>query len=218
MTRELKSDRRGPEKAGSVIVFLHGYGADGADLLGLAEPLSRYLPDTAFYAPNAPEPCVNNPFGLQWFPIPWLDGSTEAQARASMEKSIEDLDAFLDGVLSREGLEPDRMVVVGFSQGTMMALHVLPRRDKAVAGIVGFSGRLLAPELLAEAKVRPPVLLVHGDQDPMVPFADMGLAERALSGAGFAVTTHVMRGTGHGISPDGLGAALGFVRKVLGAR
>ncbi|MDO5369556.1 alpha/beta hydrolase [Paracoccus sp. (in: a-proteobacteria)] len=217
MTRELQSDRRGPAKAGSVIVFLHGYGADGADLLGLSEPLGRYLPDTAFYAPNAPEPCVNNPFGFQWFPIPWLDGSTEAQARASMEKSIDDLNAFLDAVLAREGLTPDRMVVVGFSQGTMMALHVLPRRAQAVAGIVGFSGRLLAPELVGEVRVRPPVLLLHGDQDPMVPFADMGLAERALSGAGFDIATHVMPGTGHGISPDGLGAALSFVRKVLGA-
>lgn len=216
MTRELQSGRRGPDKAGSVIVFLHGYGADGADLLGLAEPLGRYLPDTAFYAPNAPEPCRNNPFGFQWFPIPWLDGSTEAQARASMEKSVEDVNAFLDGVLAREGLNADRMVVVGFSQGTMMALHILPRRDQVVAGIVGFSGRLLAPELLAEVKVRPPVLLVHGDQDQMVPFADMGLAERALSGAGFTVGTHAMRGTGHGISPDGLGAALAFVRDVLG--
>ncbi|MBB1490361.1 MULTISPECIES: alpha/beta hydrolase [unclassified Paracoccus (in: a-proteobacteria)] len=218
MTRELQSDRRGPEKAGSVIVFLHGYGADGADLLGLAEPLGRYLPDTVFYAPNASEPCVNNPFGFQWFPIPWLDGSTEAQARASMEKSIDDVNAFLDNVLAREGLQADRMVVVGFSQGTMMALHVLPRRDKAVAGIVGFSGRLLAPELVGEARVRPPVLLLHGDQDPMVPFADMGLAERALAGAGFDIATHVMPGTGHGISPDGLGAALSFIRKVLGAK
>ena len=135
MTRELQSGRRGPDKAGSVIVFLHGYGADGADLLGLADPLGRYLPDTAFYAQNAPEPCRNNPFGFQWFPIPWLDGSTEAQARASMEKSVEDVNAFLDGVLAREGLDADRMVVVGFSQGTMMALHILPRRDRAVAGI-----------------------------------------------------------------------------------
>lgn len=217
MTRELESERRGPARPGSVIVFLHGYGADGADLLGLADPLSRYLPDTAFYAPNAPEPCRNNPFGFQWFPIPWLDGSTEAQARASMEKSVEDVNAFLDGVLAHEGLGADRMVVVGFSQGTMMALHVLPRRDKAVAGIVGFSGRLLAPERLAEeARVRPPVLLVHGDEDPMVPHADMGLAQRALAGAGFTVATHTMRGTGHGIAPDGLGVALSFLRKVLG--
>lgn len=216
MTRELKSGRRGPQKADSVVVFLHGYGADGADLLGLADPMGPHLPGTAFYAPDAAERCVNNPMGYQWFPIPWLDGSTEDQARASMGKSIADVDAFLDGVLAREGLTPDRMVVVGFSQGTMMALHVLPRRDTPVAGIVGFSGRLLAPELLSEVKVRPPVLLLHGDQDPMVPFADMGLAETALTGAGFAVATHVMPRTGHGISPDGLGAALGFIRQVLG--
>ena len=216
MTRELQSGRRGPEKAGSVIVFLHGYGADGADLLGLADPLGRYLPDTAFQAPNAPEPCRNNLFGFQWFPIPWLDGSSEAQARASMEKSIDDVNAFLDAVLVREGLGADRMVVVGFSQGTMMALHVLPRRAETVAGIIGFSGRLLAPERLeAEVKVRPPVLLVHGDQDQMVPFAEMKNAADALTAAGFTVYGHVMNGTGHGISPDGLGVALSFLRKVL---
>ena len=217
MTRELRSDRRGPEKAGSVIVFLHGYGADGADLLGLAEPLGRYLPDTAFYAPNAPEPCRNNPFGFQWFPIPWLDGSTEAQARASMEKSIDDLNVCLDGVRAREGLEPGRMVVVGFSQGTMMALHVLPRRAEPVAGIIGFSGRLLNPDLLAtEARVKPPVLLLHGDQDQMVPFQDMQLAGEALEKAGFDVYGHVMKGTGHGISPDGLSVALSFAKDRLG--
>lgn len=218
MTRTLQSQRRGPEKAKSVIVFLHGYGADGADLLGLADPLSRYLPETAFYAPNAPEPCVNNPMGFQWFPIPWLDGSTEEQAKSSMVKSVDDINAFLDDVLSAEGLTPDRMVVIGFSQGTMMALHVLPRRDKSVAGIVGFSGRLLAPELLSEVKQRPPVILLHGDQDPMVPYADMGLAEKALKGAGFDVATHTMPGTGHGISPDGLGAALEFIMRVLPQR
>lgn len=216
MTRELQSGRRGPAQADSVVVFLHGYGADGADLLGLADPLAPHLPRTAFYSPDAPERCRNNPMGFQWFPIPWLDGSTEDEARASMAHAIDDLNGFLDSVLAREGLPADRMVVVGFSQGTMMALHVLPRRDQAVAGIVGFSGRLLAPELLAEARQHPPVLLLHGDQDQMVPFADMGLAERALSAAGFEVATHIMRGTGHGISPDGLGAALSFIRARLG--
>ena len=133
-----------------------------------------------------------------------------------MEKSVADIDAFLDTVLAAEGLTPDRLVVGEFSQGTMMALHVLPRRATPVAGIVGFSGRLLAPEMLGEVRVRPPVMLIHGDQDPMVPYADLGLAERALKGAGFEVATHTMPGTGHGISPDGLGAALGFITRVLG--
>ena len=204
-------------KAKRLVVFLHGYGADGADLLGLADPLSPHLPGVAFHAPDAPERSINNPFGFQWFPIPWLDGSTEAQAKEAMGRSIALLNAWLDKVLADEGLTADRMVVVGFSQGTMMALHVLPRRDEAVAGIIGFSGRLLVPELLAaEATVKPPVLLLHGDQDPMVPFQDMTLAGEALEQAGFAVYGHVMKGTGHGISPDGLSVALSFLRDRLG--
>lgn len=214
---DLKSARKGPAKADAVVVFLHGYGADGADLLGLADPLAPHLPGVAFHAPDAPEPCVNNPFGYQWFPIPWLDGSSEAQAKASMGRSIDLLNGFLDKVLADEGLTADRMVVVGFSQGTMMALHVLPRRAHAAAGIVGFSGRLLAPELLAaEARVKPPVLLLHGDQDQMVPFEDMTLAGEALETAGFTVYGHVMKGTGHGISPDGLSVALSFLKDRLG--
>ncbi|SNT68739.1 alpha/beta hydrolase [Paracoccus seriniphilus] len=213
----LKSARKGPEKADAVVVFLHGYGADGADLLGLADPLAPHLPGTAFHAPDAPEKSVNNPFGYQWFPIPWLDGSDEAEASAAMGRSIEALNVYLDKILADEGLTPDRMVVIGFSQGTMMALHVLPRRDKAVAGIIGFSGRLLNPETLqAEARVKPPVLLLHGDQDPVVPFEDMGLAGTALEQAGFTVYGHVMKGTAHGISPDGLSVALGFLKDRLG--
>ncbi|MFD1797257.1 alpha/beta fold hydrolase [Paracoccus aurantiacus] len=216
MARALKSERKGPKDASRAVVFLHGYGADGADLLGLADALGPHLPGTAFYAPDAPERCANNPFGYQWFPIPWLDGSTEEQARASMALSIDDINAFLDKVLADEGITPDQLAVVGFSQGTMMALHVLPRRDKPVACIVGFSGRLLVPELLeSEAKSKPPVLLLHGDQDPMVPFADLGLAADALDKAGFETFTHVMKGTGHGISPDGLGVALQFLSERL---
>lgn len=212
----LKSARKGPAKADAVVVFLHGYGADGADLLGLADPLSPHLPGVAFHAPDAPERSINNPFGYQWFPIPWLDGSTEAQAKEAMTRSIGLLNDWLDKVLADEGLTADRMLVVGFSQATMMALHVLPRRDEPVAGIIGFSGRLLAPELLAaEARVKPPVLLLHGDQDPMVPFQDMQLAGEALEKAGFTVYGHVMKGTGHGISPDGLSVALSFAKDRL---
>ena len=215
MTRDLKSGRRGPETATSAVVFLHGYGADGADLLGLAEPLAPHLPGTAFYAPDAPDPSRSNPAGRQWFPIPWMDGASEAEARSALLASSADLDAFIDQVLAAEGLTADRLAVVGFSQGTMMALHVLPRRAEAVAGIVGISGRLLGEELLSEARVRPPVLLIHGDRDPVVPYADMALAARALTGAGFDVATHTMPGTGHGIAPDGLGVALAFLQKVL---
>lgn len=216
MSRDLKSKRRGPEKAKSAVVFLHGYGADGADLLSLADPLGPHLPETAFYAPDAPQPCAGNPFGRQWFPIPWLDGSTEEQAQQGMAAAADDLNAFLDTVLTAEGLTADRLAVVGFSQGTMMALEVLPRRAQPVAGIVAFSGRLLNADTLAQQAVsKPPVLLLHGDQDPVVPFQDMGLAGDALVAAGFDTFGHVMKGTGHGISPDGLSVALAFLKERL---
>lgn len=218
MPRELTSERKGPQKADSVVIFLHGYGADGADLLGLADPLAPHLPGTAFYAPNAPERCVNNPMGFQWFPIPWMDGSSEEQARSSAAQSFADINAYIDGVLAREGLGADRLALVGFSQGTMMALAIAPARDTTIAGVVGFSGRLLEPEQAAQAKTRPPVLLIHGDQDQVVPFESMGIAGEALQGAGFTVYGHVMKGTGHGISPDGLSVALTFLKEQFAAQ
>ena len=218
MTRELKSQRKGPQKADSVVVFLHGYGADGADLLGLADPLAPHLPGTAFYAPNAPERCVNNPMGYQWFPIPWMDGSSEEQAKASAAQSFQDINAFLDKVLADEDIPADRLALVGFSQGTMMALAVAPQRDPEIAGVVGFSGRLIDPEKAVEARTKPPILLIHGDEDPVVPFDSMGIAGQALQNAGFTVYGHVMKGTGHGISPDGLSVALAFLKERFSAR
>ena len=218
MTRELKFGRRPARsgRTGAMVIFLHGYGADGNDLLGLADPLAPHMQNTVFLAPDAPEPCRNAPFGRQWFPIPWLDGSSEAEAQAGLAQSAGDLDGFIDARLAEEGMQASQLAVVGFSQGTMMALHVLPRRATPVAGLVAFSGRLLAADrLAAEALSKPPVLLVHGDQDPMVPFADMGAAGRALTAAGFETYGHVMKGTGHGIAPDGLSVALAFLKDRL---
>ena len=217
MTRELNFKRRASKsgKARSLVVFVHGYGADGADLLGLADPLAAHLPDTVFIAPDAPEKCHGNAFGCQWFPIPWLDGSSEAQAAAGLAAAANDLDAFLDARLAAEGVTSDALALVGFSQGSMMSLHVAPRRATAIAGVVAFSGRLLVPDRLeADTRAKPPVLLIHGDADPVVPFADMALAGDALVTAGFETYRHVMKGTGHGIAPDGLSVALAF----LGAR
>lgn len=214
--RELQFGRKGAEKPRALVVFLHGYGADGADLLGLADPLAPHLPGVQFLAPDAPEPCQGNPFGRQWFPIPWLDGSPEEAAREGLLAAAEDLNGFLDARLAETGLTPAALALIGFSQGAMMSLHVAPRRAEPVAGVVAISGRLIAPERLAgDLKVKPPVLLIHGDQDPVVPFQDMAAAGDALVAAGFETYGHVMKGTGHGIAPDGLGAALGFLRDRL---
>ena len=220
MTRVLTTGRKEP-KAGttrSVVIFLHGYGANGADLLGLADPLSDHLPDTLFLAPDAPESVPGMPFGYQWFPIPWIDGSSEEESERGMQAAVEDLNAFLDAVMVDEDVLPEQVVLFGFSQGTMMALHVAPRREDEVAGIVAFSGRLLSPELLAdEAQCKPPILLVHGDQDDVVPVQSLPQAAEALQNAGFTdVYAHIMKGTAHGIAPDGLSVALAFMRDKLG--
>ncbi len=216
MTRVLQAGRKEPVsgETRSVVVFLHGYGANGADLLGLADPLGEHLPDTLFVAPDAPEACAGAPFGFQWFPIPWIDGSSQEDSEAGLLAAAEDLNAFLDTLMVDEDVMPEQVAVVGFSQGTMMALQVIPRREDSVAGIVGFSGRLLRPELLVdEVVVRPPVLLVHGDQDDVVPPQSLPEAAEALQKAGWAeVYAHVMKGTAHGIAPDGLGVALAFLR------
>jgi len=220
MTRVLKAGRKAPQsgQTRSAVVFLHGYGANGADLMGLADPLAEHLPDTLFVAPDAPESIPGMPMGLQWFPIPWIDGSSEEEAERGLIAAAADLDAFLDALMVDEDLLPEQVVLFGFSQGSMMALHVAPRREDAVAGIVSVSGRLLRPELLAdEAVSRPPVLLVHGDADDMVPVQSMPEAAEALQQAGFRdVYAHVMEGTGHGIAPDGLSVALAFMRDKLG--
>ena len=220
MTRALQAERVEPVsgEARSIVVFLHGYGANGKDLIGLAEPLAPHMPDTLFVAPDAPESIAGLFGGLQWFPIPWIDGSSEEDAAAGLQAASSDLNAFLDGLLVDEDMLPEQMILFGFSQGTMMALHVAPRREDPVAGIVAFSGRLLEPELLGdETQCKMPIVLIHGDADDVVPPQSLPQAAEALQEAGFTeIYAHVMKGTAHGIAPDGLSVALGFMRKHLG--
>jgi phospholipase/carboxylesterase len=197
-TRSLSGPRlpaaRGP--ATHLVVLCHGYGADGNDLIGLAPHWQRIMPSVSFVAPNAPEPCDAGP-GYQWFPIARLD---PAAMRRGVEQAAATLENFLETELARAGLGPDRLALVGFSQGTMMALHVGLKMKPAA--IVGFSGMLAAPP---EPQTEfPPVLLIHGDEDPMIPPDYLFASAAALGRAGVAVQWHISPRTPHAINEDGL--------------
>ena len=186
---------RGP--AQHLVVLCHGYGADGNDLIGLAPHWQNLLPDVAFAAPNAPQRCDGGA-GFQWFPISALEPAAMA---AGVAAAAPGLDEFLDAELARHGLPPDRLLLVGFSQGTMMALHVGLRRR--AAAIVGYSGLLAGSPPAANAGA-PAILLVHGDADPLIPAGLMLDSALALARAGLCVQWHISPDTPHAIDASGL--------------
>lgn len=218
MALSLSGPSFGPAAGGKprrLVLLLHGLGADGNDLIGLAPYWAPLLPDAEFLSPNAPFPCDFAPYGYQWYSV--QDRSPQAQL-AGVRAAAPILDAFIDEMLAARGLAARDLALVGFSQGTVMSLFVGLRRAEPVAGILGFSGRLIAPELLAgEARSRPPVLLVHGTEDPMIAHAEMASAESALKAAGVAVETLSCPGVGHAIDEAGLARGGRFLRQALAA-
>ena len=208
----------GPASGGAakqLVVMLHGYGANGDDLIGLAQPLSQILPDAVFVSPNAPFPCQANPFGgFQWFDV-WQGES--ADRLAEVRQAAATVNVYIDGELARYGLEDNQLALLGFSQGTMLSLHVGLRRAAAPAGILGYSGRLESPELLAdEITVRPPVMLIHGEDDAMLSVDLMDQAAARLTECGVSVETNRCPGLGHGIDADGVRLGAGFLSVVFG--
>jgi phospholipase/carboxylesterase len=216
MMPRLSGPSRPPASGGKprrLVILLHGLGADGNDLIGLAPYWARLLPDAEFLSPNAPFPCDMAPHGYQWFSS--QDRTPEA-VLGGVRAAAPILDAFIDEALEQRGLGSGELALVGFSQGTMMSLFVGLRRAEPVAGIVGFSGRLLAPELLAsELRSRPPTLLVHGTEDPLVPYSSLAAAETTLKAAGVPVETVTSVGIGHSIDDQGLRRGGQFLKKVL---
>ncbi len=200
-----------------LVVLLHGLGADGNDLLGLAPYWAPRLLAAEFSSPHAPEPCDMAPYGNQWFSLQ----SREPEAiLAGAEGAAPVLNEFIDYELERLGLDDTRLALVGFSQGTMMSLYVGLRRERPPAAIIGFSGSLVAPDLLPnEISVRPPVMLVHGDADEIVPIHALHEAVAGLSTAGVGVIWHVSGGMGHQIDETGLEMAGDFLTThLLGPR
>ena len=203
-------------KSDSLVVFLHGYGADGADLLNLADSLKIHLPNTIFMSPDAPNKSTMNPFGYEWFPIPRLDGSSLENAKKGRDEATKELNLFLNEIKENTGIPFERIFLFGFSQGCMMSLHIAPRKNEKIAGVIGIAGMLMQPELLEkEAVQKPPILLVHGDEDDVVPYEELNIAADTFVKANFEVYTLTSKGAGHSITEDGLRAALQFIKNIL---
>jgi phospholipase/carboxylesterase len=209
-------------RAKHLVVFLHGYGASGDDLIELGQHWRPLLPDAAFVSPNAHELCPGAPMGRQWFALSAARGVDDARSAEDRWKGAEAakpvIDAFVDEELARLGLDESRLALCGFSQGTMMALHVGLRRRRGLAAIVGFSGLLVGPEKLPADRGAPPppILLVHGDQDAMIPVDAMFLAADQLAAANIPTQWHLSMGVGHGIDGGGLRHAGLFLAKAFG--
>ncbi|MEZ5932921.1 MAG: alpha/beta fold hydrolase [Alphaproteobacteria bacterium] len=196
-----------------LVVLLHGVGADGADLITLSQAMARDLPHARFIAPNGPEPCDMAPMGYQWFS---LSDRNPARMLEGIKRSAPLIDAFLDAELARDGLGDHQLALLGFSQGTMMSLYVAPRRAKAMAGVLGFSGALMGAETLAsEAVSRPPILLIHGDADQVVPVQALHGAVAGLQAADIPVQWSVRPGLPHGIDPEGIAAGAAFLAQAF---
>jgi phospholipase/carboxylesterase len=199
-----------------LVILLHGIGADGNDLIGLAPFYQRVLPKAFFVSPNAPFRFDMAPFGYQWFGLQDFQPNTRL---IGVQGAAPILETFIDSQLSRWRLKESDLVLIGFSQGAMMALHVGLRREKTLAGIIAHSGMLVGEELLAaEIKSRPPILLTHGAIDEVLPAQALPLAETALKNVGVNVEAHVMPELGHGIDENTILLDLRFLVQVFSER
>lgn len=207
--------------ARQLVVFLHGYGADGNDLIDIGRAWAGLLPDAAFVSPHAPRPCGQAPMGREWFPLTFRDSN---ERWTGVNAAAPALNAFLDTELKRRNLPNSALALVGFSQGTMMALHVGLRRREPPAAIVGYSGMLVIPEDIDPDKFagdivsRPPVLLVHGDQDQLIPVQALMHAAQGLSALDVPAQWHVSPGVAHGIDQEGLRHGGEFLARAFGRR
>lgn len=200
-------------KATYLVVLLHGRGADGDDMIDIALNWQPIIPKAEFLAAHAPFPCENLARGRQWFNV---EDRSPDKIFAGIRATAPLLDAFLDELLAKRRLDDSRLALVGFSQGAMMALHIGLRREKQIAGVVAFSGALHGVEALAaEVHSRPPVLLVHGEDDAVVPFSSLAQAKSALEGAGVPAKAVPRPGLGHFIDDEGVSLAGEFLSEIL---
>ena len=208
----VEPEGRAPQQ---LVMFLHGYGSNGDDLIGLTQAFQAVLPDAAWVSPNAPQNVPGLPGGYQWFGLEAARLDPEGMYWGCREASPI-LDAYINEELARYGLSDDKLALIGFSQGTMMALHIAMRRMEPLAGVLGYSGLLAGPDKLEEEmSAKPPVRLIHGDADDRIPVGMLTAAAEALKTVGVEVSGHVSPGVGHGIGPDGVQSGGEFLAKIF---
>lgn len=196
-------------KANYLIVFCHGYGADGKDLINIGNYWQRFLPDFYFTSPNAPNVCSVNPSGFEWFNLMNPDIKN---VDLELESSVLQLTKFIDAKLKDLILDYSKLFLVGFSQGTMMSLHYALTNPNKIAGVIGYSGKIYDPSILENnIKSRPPIFLMHGDDDNIVPLEDMMEAKNFLTKNKVDLKTKIFKGCGHSIPTQGLSLGLEFI-------
>src|SRR5215470_8185997 len=221
---ELNGPRIEPRAGGparQLVVFLHGYGADGNDLIDIGRAWQNLLPHAAFASPHAPEVCAMAGAGRQWFGLTFRDPDERWRG---VNTAAPVLERFLDAELNRRNLPGSALALVGFSQGTMMALHVGLRRAQGPAAIVGYSGLFVLPDgaepeaVSGEVKARPPILLIHGDRDDLIPAQALFLSTQYLAALEIPAEWHMSAGIGHGIDQEGLRHGGEFLAKRFGLK
>jgi phospholipase/carboxylesterase len=194
-------------KARRLAILLHGYGSDANDLIGLAPAFAAQLPDTAFVSANAPFPCEAG-FGHQWFSLQSWD---EIALKRGVLEALPSLQAFIAAQCACFGVSRGDAALIGFSQGTIMALAAGLGEAPAVAGVLGYSGALVEATPIT---AKPPVLLVHGDADQVLPHAATLAAIEQLKACEVSAESLIRPGLAHAIDPQGIAAGIGFLRRI----
>lgn len=200
-----------------IVIFFHGYGADGNDLISLSDAFSKILPNAVFYSPNAPQKCEMGGMGYQWFPIKQKnDGSLDLNAKNEILNSVKLINLYIDEIELDTGISSKNFILIGFSQGTMMILETLLSREKKISAVVGFSGGFLnVTNKISKLNLDTPILLIHGDDDNVVPMEMTTMACKNLNNLGYSAITYFSKGLGHGISLDGLAESTKFLKKLI---
>ena len=214
--KELKTYTYGPAsgvKPKNIVFLLHGLGSNGQDLISLAPFLAKTLPDTVFVSPDAPFPCDMAPFGYQWFS---LQVRTDEALIKGVEEAHPVLSDYIDAQLAKYDLGADKAALLGFSQGTMMSLYTGPRYKECFAGILGYSGALVwGDDMIAANLHKMPIMLIHGDEDDVVPLSAYKQAKKTLEEGGYDVQGEVTEGLSHGIDESGIRDGAAFLSQIF---